>query len=184
MTPVLHRCSDVEIRSDGRTIVGIAVPFDDPTEIHQDGRTFVETFKRGAFARTIRERGAAKVKLLSQHNDRSNPLGRLTVAREDAAGLYIEGRVSQTQAGDEALELVRDGALDAFSIGFTVPPGGAVWSNRDRNVDIVEAALREVSVVSFPAYSNAVIQAVRAAEPYDPRLDPELLRAQLVLAQL
>ena len=32
--------------------------------------------------------------------------------------MYGEARVSKTAAGDEVLELVRDGALDSFSVCF------------------------------------------------------------------
>lgn len=150
---------DLEIRGDGRTVVGVCVPYDDPTEIREAGRSFTEVFRRGAFERTIAERGAAKVKFLAQHDSRSLPLGRATVLREDATGLYGEFRVSKTQAGDEALELIRDGALDALSIGFT--PVRDRWNTGRTLVERVEAKLAEVSAVSFPAYAGAAIVGVR-----------------------
>jgi len=137
-------------------------------------------FKRGAFAKTIDDRGD-RVKFLAQHDRRSMPLGRATLLREDATGLYGEFRVSNTAAGDEALELIRDGALDAFSVGFR--PVRDRW-NADRSmVERTEARLDEVSAVAFPAYDGALIAGVRAGmfgtEPRDLlaaiEADPDLL---------
>ncbi|MGB3053796.1 MAG: HK97 family phage prohead protease [Acidimicrobiales bacterium] len=152
--------ADLEIRGDGRTVVGIAVPFDAPTPIRDASGSYTELFRRGAFAKTISERGD-RVKFLAQHDRRAMPLGRATLLREDAAGLYAEFRVSQTRDGDDALALIRDGALDALSIGFR--PVKDVW-NRDRSmVERTEARLDEVSAVSFPAYDGALIAGVRTA---------------------
>lgn len=150
--------SDIEIRSDGdgRTVHGIIVPFDQVARVSDGGPFYDEAFQRGAFAKTISERGS-RVKLLSQHQARQNPLGRATLLREDAAGLYGEFHVSSTRAGDEALELVRDGALDSFSVGFKgikhAKRGGVVWRT--------EVGLREASLVTFPAYEAALVGGVR-----------------------
>jgi HK97 family phage prohead protease len=159
--PFLSRAfgaTDLEVRGDGRTLVGIAVPFDTPTWIGDLGAE--EVFRRGSFARTIRER-ADRVKILANHDRRSWPLGRATLLREDPTGLYLEARVSATAAGDEALELIRDGALDAFSVGFQSIDER--WSRNGDLVERLEVALREVSVVAFPAYDDARIVAVRSA---------------------
>lgn len=160
----LHRThtADLEIRGDGRTIVGIAVPYGQETPIAEAGRRYTEVFRRGAFARTITERGAARVKLLVQHDRQALPIGRATLLREDPAGLYGEFHVSATRQGDEVLELVRDGALDAFSVGFQPVPTRDVWNSDRTRVERTEAKLAEVSVVAFGAYAGAVITGVRA----------------------
>ena len=152
--------ADLEIRGDGRTVVGIAVPFDAPTPIRDASGSYTELFRRGAFAKTISERGD-RVKFLAQHDRRAMPLGRATLLREDAAGLYAEFRVSQTRDGDDALALIRDGALDALSIGFR--PVKDVWNSDRSMVERTEARLDEVSAVSFPAYDGALIAGVRTA---------------------
>lgn len=149
---------DLEVRSDGtgRTVAGIVVPFDTVARVSDGGPSYDESFRRGAFAKTIKERGD-KVKLLSQHQAGRNPLGRAVSLREDAKGLFGEFRVSKTQAGDEALELIRDGALDSFSVGFA--PVNHVTEN---GVKVrTEVRLREASLVTFPAYDDARILAVR-----------------------
>jgi HK97 family phage prohead protease len=149
---------ELEVRTAGRTIVGIAVPYDTPTEIHDRSGSYTEIFRQGAFARTLAERGPERVKVLAQHNYEAMPLGRAVLLREDTAGLYAELAVSKTSAGDEVLELVRDGALDGLSIGFT-----PVRDGRETRgvVERLEAKLHEVSVVSFPAYDTARVAALR-----------------------
>ncbi len=168
MSDLLTRTShaDLEVRGgDGRTVVGIAMPFDEPANIVEpSGQRFVETFRRGAFARTIRERGD-RVKFLAQHNRQAMPLGRATLLREDTQGLYGEFRVSKTTAGDEVLELVRDGALDGLSVGFAPLSNGDRWNATRSEVERLEVALREVSAVTFPAFAGAGIAGVRSAVP-------------------
>lgn len=168
---------DLEIRGDGRTLVGLAAPFGEAAVIVEGGRRFTETIAPGAFARTIRERGS-KVKLIVQHDHSGRlPVGRATSLREDSAGLVGEFRVSQTQAGDEVLTLVRDGALDGLSIGFM--PIKDTWSADYSRRTLNEVRLDEVSVVSFPAYDLARIAAVREAA--EPPITLELAYAQLEL---
>lgn len=161
MSEALSRAfvADIEIRADGtgRTVHGIVVPFDRVARVSDGGRPYQEAFQRGAFSKTITERGD-RVKLLSQHNARTNPLGRATLLREDAAGLYGEFHVSKTAAGDEALELLRDGALDSFSVGFSP-------IKHEKRQDVMwrtEVALREASLVTFPAYDGALVGGVRS----------------------
>jgi len=150
---------DLSIRadSDGRTVAGIVVPFETVARVSDGGAPYDEMFAPGAFTRTIAERGD-KVKLLMQHNS-AEPIGRATLLREDAAGLYGEFRVSAVPAGDQALELVRDGVIDSFSVGFA-----KVKHRKDKGVVVrTEVALREASLVTFPAYDTARITALRTA---------------------
>ena len=151
--------TDLEIRSDGRTLVGIAVPFASPTTIYDAYGSYTELVVRGAFARTINERGPARVKFLANHDAQQFPIGKTISLREDAAGLIAEFRVAQTPRGDEALQLVREGALDGLSIGFR--PIRDQWSSDGETRHILEAALHEISLVNAPAYADAVVTAVR-----------------------
>ena len=160
---------ELEIRGDGRTVAGIAVPFDTPAEIRDGPGSFVEVFRKGAFEKTIAERGD-RVKALAQHDSRSLPLGRVTKLREDSAGLYAELRMSKTRDADEVLELVKDGALDSFSFGFN--PVRDRWSPDGSHVERLEVGLREVSLVAFPAYESARVLAVRSARLLFPPLSP------------
>ena len=167
---------DLEVRADGRTIAGIAAPFDTPTNIVDFAGQYIETIRRGAFARTIAERGPTKVKLNVQHDVQSLPIGRATLLREDAQGLYAEFRVSQTDRGNEALTLVRDGTLDGLSIGFRAIRSD--WSADHASRTLLEVALDEVSVVTHAAYEDARILAVRSVT--SPLLQTAQMRLQLL----
>ena len=154
--------TDLEVRSAGRTIVGRAAPYNSPTQITEHGRTFTEQFLPGAFGRSIAERGN-RVKLLANHDRGSFPVGRAAKLWETPDGLYLEGRVSQTQAGDELLTLVGDGVVSGLSVGFkAVTESEPSYGVRH----IHEAALIEISATAFPAYADAQIE--RGAFPRRP----------------
>jgi HK97 family phage prohead protease len=157
--------SDLEIRagSDGRTIVGIVVPYNVEQQIT---RSLTEVFIPGAFAAVTR--AAHRVKLLVGHDANQLPQGRATLLREDPVGLYGEFRVSKTQRGDELLELVADGSVDQFSIGFQALQDR---KRADGVVERVRAHLAEVSLVTFGAYGLAAAVAGIREESRTPNLD-------------
>ena len=171
---VVRFAADIEIQrgGDGRTVHGILVPWNTPTTVRDQfgptGRVAVyqEAVARGAFPDAISD--PKRVKFLSHHNRTSNPLGRGALLRDDAAGLYGEFYVSKTQAGDEALELVRDGALDAFSVGFS--PIESV--DREGVYVRTRGLLNETSLVTFAAYPDALVGGVRGQELPPEELEP------------
>lgn len=163
MADLLHRIApDLEVRTsgEGRTVYGLLVPWDQTTRVDDsDGRgAYDERFLAGAFARTIAERGH-RVKLRANHQRIPLPVGRFHLLREDSRGLYGEAPVSKTSMGDDVLELVRDGALDAFSVGFRPIRERRA---RDGAVERVEVSLREVSLTDMPAYDGALVAGVRS----------------------
>ena len=178
MSELYHRSFQINLEhragGDGRTISGIAVPYD--VEQRISGQ-LVEVFRKGAFADVVR--APFRVKLLRGHDAKAMPLGRATMLKETDQGLYAEMRVSQTRAGDEVLELIKDGALDQLSIGF-MP-----LKNRKRDDGVIErikAHLAEISLVTFGAYGElATVSGVRdMEEPTAPRLS----HAREILASL
>ena len=149
-----HYDATLEVRSDGdgRTIVGIAVPYDVEQRI---GPNLIEVFRRGVFRDVTR--AANRVKLLFQHKTDA-PIGRAIMLEEREQGLYGEFRISKTEAGDEALELIRDGVLSNLSVGFQPLKD----EKRAGVVNRIKAHLAEVSLVTFGAYGDAAnIVAVR-----------------------
>lgn len=169
MTTVLHRDFPAAITvradgTDGRTIFGRAVPYGETIEVVDSFGRYRERFERGAFARSIAER-LHKVKLMVQHDRSRLPIGRAVDLEERDDGLHGAFAVAATRDGDDALELVRSGTVDAFSIGF------APIRERDDDGVVVrtEAALREVSLVGFPAYAGAAIAGIRSDTPTLPR---------------
>lgn len=179
---ILHRRfpSELEVRAggDGRTLSGIVVPFDRPTS-PDSGLGFEERFEHGAFARTIAER-ADKVKLLISHDAMALPIGRASLLREDRVGVYGEFRVAPTDRGAEVLALAKDGALDAFSVGFVALQDR--WNATRSERTVTEAKLLEVSAVTWGAYPDAHVMAVRAAA--DPLAELELLERRITLLEL
>ena len=155
---------ELRANSDGRTIFGIAVPYNIEQRITS---TMVEVFRKGVFSEVIK--APHRVKLLRGHGE-NNVLGRATLLKETDNGLYAEFKISKTRAGDEALALVQDGALDQLSVGF-MP-----IKNKKRPDGVMErlkAHLAEVSLVTFGAYGEmASITGMREGLPQlTPRLD-------------
>ena len=82
--------------------------------------------------------------------------------RETKAGLEVKGDlVLEVQQAREALGLMKAGAVDALSIGFRVPKGGAVFDKRTGVRRLKEIQLLEVSLVTFPANPKARIERVK-----------------------
>lgn len=152
---------DLEVRSEGRTVAGIVCPFDSPTEINEWGVRYTESFARGAFAEAVAK--PSKVKFLGQHDRQAFPLGTVVNLREDALGLYGEFRFSKTRDADDALELARDGAVDGFSVGFrSIMPAANAFPKPGQEVVRKQVKLSEVSLVTFPAYSDARVSEIRS----------------------
>jgi Escherichia/Staphylococcus phage prohead protease len=113
----------------------------------------------GAFRDSLMSRGAARIKMLFQH-DPGEPIGVWDEIREDARGLYVRGRLMTAVAkAREVLALMRGGALDGLSIGFK-----AVKARRDaasgvRRLEKVD--LWEISVVTFPMLPGARVESVK-----------------------
>jgi HK97 family phage prohead protease len=103
----------------------------------------------------------AKPKLVLNH-DLTQMVGVVTERTEDENGLYFVAKLSKTGKGDEALELAKDGALDAVSVG--AEPIIAEYD--EEGVLVVEKArMVELSLVALGAFQEAKITQVAAAEP-------------------
>jgi len=161
---------------DGRTLIGLAVPFGVELDVVDWWDEYTESFEKGAFAKTITDRGKP-VPLLVHHNHRSLGIGRATKLTETDAGLEAEFHLTEgVQQADEVLALVADEAISGLSIGFepvqqkvTAGPSRTPPSNRDL-VTRTEVNLREVSVCNFPAYVDAGVTGVRAGQSRHPSL--------------
>jgi len=141
-----------------------------------------DVVERGAFAASLRMRGAAGIRMLYQH-DPNEPIGAWTEIREDARGLFVRGRLTREVArAREVLSLMRAGALDGLSIGFR-----AVRARRDAGSGvrrILEADLWEISVVTFPMLPGARVEAVKGRRRRLRTLDPGLAASIRAAARL
>lgn len=122
----------------------------------------------GAFTDSLK---AKQPSMLWQHRS-GEPCGVYKEVREDAVGLYVEGKLAlKTVRGAEAYELLKIGALSGMSIGFNV---------REESYDRVSGIntlkkldLWEISLVTFPANDAARITDVKAAEQIETLKDAE-----------
>ena len=141
-------------------IAGYASVFD----VEDQGGDLV---RRGAFARSLAERGPERVRMLFQH-DAAEPVGVWDDIAEDATGLYVRGRILDSgPRGRAAMGLVRAGAVDGLSIGFRTVrfaprPGGGR--------ELFDLDLWEVSLVTFPMLAQARLVASAAPAPSVDRL--------------
>jgi HK97 family phage prohead protease len=148
---------DSQVNMEERTFKGYASTFGNVDEVG-------DIIEAGAFTKTISERGpggSKQIKILWQHDE---PLGMPLLMQEDSKGLYVEGKISKTRLGDEALELMRDGVVDRMSIGFSIPGGKSEWDSKMGVRRIKEVKLFEFSPVTFPANEMATIEGVKNLE--------------------
>ena len=123
-----------------------------------------DVVRQGAFSKSLeghKDQGTMPSLLL--HHDLNRPIGVWTEMREDAKGLYVEGRLTKgVRDADEAYNLLKDGALHSMSIGYRV-----VDEEYDRKTGINylnEISLHEVSLVTIPANAAAVVTGVKNAD--------------------
>ena len=86
------------------------------------------------------------------NHDYDRPIGRATGMKAGPNGLELECKISKSAPGNVA-ELVKDGVLGAFSVGFRVKD--ADYIKETDGLMIKDAELFEVSVVSVPCNQAA-----------------------------
>ena len=130
--------------------------------------------ERGAFRKSLSQRGAEGVRMLFQH-DPSEPIGAWKTIREDSRGLYVEGVLADGVArAGEVRQLIRNGALDGLSIGFRTVRARTDAKSGVRR--ILEADLWEISIVTFPMLPSARVQNIKNARWFRDK-ETELVRA-------
>jgi HK97 family phage prohead protease/HK97 family phage major capsid protein len=92
------------------------------------------------------------------YHDHSEPVGRMVEHRVDGKGLWIKARISS--AAGEVFNLVKDGILTAFSIGFRIVD--AEYDAAKELFVVKELELHEISVVSVPANQNTLFSLSKA----------------------
>ena len=95
--------------------------------------------------------------ILFNHNY-VKPIGRATSMEVNKSGLELGARISKS-AG-EIKDLIKDGVLGAFSVGFRVKD--AEYNEETDGLEIKDAELFEVSVVSVPANQTAMFSLAKS----------------------
>lgn len=138
--------------NDSRTIEGLAVPYERETKLAPG---YYETIAADAYQP---DGGVGQVKLLWRHGE---VIG-VGTATSGPDGVTIHARLSQTSAGDDAYQLVKDCAVDSLSIGFIPLEYEETWDDDD-NLHVRQKLIdiKEVSLVPWPAYDEAKVTKVR-----------------------
>lgn len=96
--------------------------------------------------------------IILAYHDHSEPVGRMVEHRIDSKGLWIKARISA--AAEDVFNLVKDGVLTAFSIGFRI--ADAEYNSAAELFVVKELELHEISVVSVPANQNTIFSLSKA----------------------
>ena len=134
-----------------RTITGLAVPWDVVANL--SGDVGPVKFLKGSISVD-----GPMPKLLEYHDD-TRVIGRVTERVASDEGLMFSATLSKTRAADDAMALLADGSISAVSIG-AVP---IKFKRVNGVMEVSEARMIELSLVSFPAYADAEIQSVYAS---------------------
>jgi len=142
-----------------RTITGLAVPWNVTTT---DSLGQKVRFERNS----LPEDGRAPK--LAENHDLGRIVGIVTERVSTEQGLMFTAKIAETSAGNDALELLKMGAIDAVSVG--VQP--TKYKHGKDGTLIVEAGtFHELSLVAVPAFEDARIHQVAAAAPEDDEND-------------
>ena len=154
--------------SGGRTLTGIVVPYGVTSMIgpFADG----ERFMKGAFKRSAGQLKGGKVVKLFRAHDHSRAIGLASKLWEADEGLMGEFRFATTSYADEARDEVRQGLLDAFSVGFR-----AIRDRMTAGVrEVLEADILEASLAPLPVYEAARVLSLRSATALSPIVLPPM----------
>ena len=141
-----------------RTITGQVVPFG------VIGHTSAGPTVVTADAITVPDR----VVMLVGHDD-DRPVGRMTAHTVGDDGIEATFRISSTSTGDAALLEAADGIRDGLSVGLDVAKS---HTDDDGTLTVTAATLREVSLVTFPAFDAARVADVAAHHEGAPHPHP------------
>ena len=137
---------DLGYNGESRTISGYAAIFNNKDKVN-------DILVKGCFAKSINDRGPEssandKIIMLWQHDHRE-PIGRISVLKEDDKGLYFEAVIDDVERGNQAINQLESGTLNQFTIGYSYVREKCEY---DPNLDayiVNVVVLYEISVVSI-----------------------------------
>jgi HK97 family phage prohead protease/HK97 family phage major capsid protein len=154
MDQLIIEASSIECSEDRREISGKIVPMG-TGEIGNTNMGGV-VFEAGS----INIEDVSKIKLLSQH-DMKKPVGRMIAAETRADGIYATFKLSRSQAGSDAMIMASEGLVSGLSVGAEII---ASKPSRDGHIVVSAAKLKEVSLVTEPAFKSAQVLEIAAEE--------------------
>lgn len=169
------------VESAGRftRLEGRAVPYNTWANVGP----YLEQFKPGAFAKSIRETAAALPLMLFHGRDDMWPIGKAVRWASKDDGLHGTWELNDSPNAQRAASMAKTGELGFLSIGFvdvrSTPELAGDYNpmlgedHMDR-ITRIEARLVETSIVPTPAYADAQVTLVR---DYRRKLDQSRLAA-------
>jgi HK97 family phage prohead protease len=154
METLYIEASSIECSEERREISGKIVPL---------GTGEIGHTNLGAYtfaANSIEIADPTKIRLLSQHN-LQKPIGRMTAAETRADGIYATFKLSRSSAGSDALIMAQEGLVTGLSIGAEIL---ASQPSKDGHTVVSSARLKEVSLVTVPAFASSEILEIAAEE--------------------
>jgi HK97 family phage prohead protease len=169
MDQLIIEASSIECNEERREISGKIVPMG-TGEIGNTNMGGV-VFEAGS----IDIADPSKIRLLSQH-DMKKPVGRMLTATVRPDGIYATFKLSRSTGGNDALIQAQEGLVSGLSVGAEVISSKP---SRDGYIVVSEARLKEVSLVTEPAFKSAQVLEIAAeetilAEPTQPESEPQV----------
>jgi HK97 family phage prohead protease len=165
MEQLIIEASSIECSEDRREISGKIVPMG-TGEIGNTNMGGV-VFEAGSIDVT----DISKIKLLSQH-DMKKPVGRMIAAEVRLDGIYATFKLSRSTGGNDALIQAQEGLVSGLSVGAEIISSKP---SRDGHIVVSAAKLKEVSLVTEPAFKSAQVLEIAAEEviPAEPTTESE-----------
>jgi HK97 family phage prohead protease len=154
METLYIEAASIECSEERREISGKIVPMG----TGEIGNTNLGAYTFAAGSISIED--PTKIKLLSQH-DMKKPVGRMTAAETREDGIYATFKLSRSQAGADALIMAAEGLVSGLSIGAEIISSKP---SRDGHTVVTAAKLKEVSLVTEPAFKSAEVLEIAAEE--------------------
>ena len=154
MKELIIEASSIECSEERREISGKIVPMGtgEVGSTNMGGVVFA--------ANSIDVTDISKIKLLSQH-DMKKPVGRMTAAEVRPDGIYATFKLSRSTGGNDALIQAQEGLVSGLSVGAEVISS---QPSRDGHIVVTAAKLKEVSLVTEPAFKSAQVLEIAAEE--------------------
>lgn len=126
----------------------------------------------GAFKNALANQ-TRKVAMFFNHKTWELPVGKWDALEEDSKGLLVRGQLTPGHSGAADLKAaMQHGTVEGMSVGFSVNKDDYSMGTSGRIFKNV-AALREISVCTFPANELAGVSAMKSAEGIETIRDME-----------
>lgn len=140
-------------------ITGTPIVFDTPTNINDPMGSYTEVIKRNALDGV----DLNDTRLLINHEYKSIPLAKTPKTMElwtDEKGLQMRAVLPDTEEGRSVYTAVKRGDMTGMSFSFTTNSDGSHYDveKRTRTISRINK-LYECSIVNFPAYQTASVEA-------------------------